>query len=149
MKYVIPAAFALSLVAGGLAQAQTTAPNANGTNPPTTVSPSSPAVTNPSATNPASTNRSTTGALGVPGTNNPNSNAAVATTGNGGSNSTHLASGANSFTQGEARSRIQSKGFSQVNNLKLDNQGIWRGTATKDGKSVQVALDYQGNVVAQ
>ncbi|PDT32562.1 hypothetical protein CO656_25015, partial [Sinorhizobium sp. FG01] len=27
--------------------------------------------------------------------------------------------------------------------------GVWQATAMKDGKSVAVALDYQGNVTAQ
>jgi hypothetical protein len=58
-------------------------------------------------------------------------------------------SGANSFTEGEARRRIEDKGFGQVADLKLDEKGVWRGTASKDGKSVAVALDYQGNIVSQ
>jgi putative membrane protein len=57
--------------------------------------------------------------------------------------------GHNSFTMGEARRRIQASGFSQVSELKRDNQGIWRGQAQKDGHPVSVALDYQGNVVGQ
>jgi putative membrane protein len=56
--------------------------------------------------------------------------------------------GANSFTEDQAKSRIQDAGFAEVSNLKLDDQGIWRGQASKGGKSVSVALDYQGNVVA-
>jgi len=57
--------------------------------------------------------------------------------------------GRNSFTRGEARRRIAAAGFSDVKALKKDSQGIWRGTATKGGASVGVALDYQGNVVSQ
>ncbi len=57
--------------------------------------------------------------------------------------------GANSFTEGQARSRMESAGFASVSGLKLDNQGIWRATASKNGKSVNVALDYKGNVVSQ
>ena len=56
--------------------------------------------------------------------------------------------GANSFTEGQAKSRIQDAGFSDVSALTKDDQGIWRGQATKDGKKTAVALDYQGNVVA-
>lgn len=59
------------------------------------------------------------------------------------------APGANSFTEGEARRRIESNGFQNVMDLKKDDQGIWRGKATKDGKQTPVALDYRGNVVAQ
>ena len=57
--------------------------------------------------------------------------------------------GANSFTEGQARARIEERGFAQVTDLKKDDQGIWRATAMKDGKSVAVALDYQGNIVGQ
>ena len=56
--------------------------------------------------------------------------------------------GANSFTEDQAKSRIQDAGFSDVSALTKDDKGIWRGQATKDGKNTTVALDYQGNVVA-
>jgi hypothetical protein len=57
-------------------------------------------------------------------------------------------SGANSFTEGEARKRLESHGYSNVTGLAKDDQSIWRGKAMKDGKAVDVALDYQGNIVA-
>jgi hypothetical protein len=57
--------------------------------------------------------------------------------------------GSNSFTEGEAKSRIEAKGFSNVSGLQKDNDGVWRGHATRDGKQVEVSLDYQGNVVAR
>ncbi len=57
--------------------------------------------------------------------------------------------GRNSFTMGEANRRIQASGFSDVKDLKVDGQGIWRGHAMKDGQAVPVALDYQGNVVSK
>lgn len=56
--------------------------------------------------------------------------------------------GANSFTEDQAKSRIQDAGYSDVSALTKDDKGIWRGKANKDGKSAAVALDYQGNVVA-
>ena len=59
------------------------------------------------------------------------------------------AKGANSFTESQAQSRIAAKGFSHVSSLKKDQDGVWRGTATKNGKSMNVGLDYQGNVVAR
>jgi hypothetical protein len=55
--------------------------------------------------------------------------------------------GKNSFTESQAKSRLEAAGFADVSDLKLDDQGIWRATASKDAKPVQVALDYQGNVV--
>lgn len=57
--------------------------------------------------------------------------------------------GANSFTEGQATDRITEKGFADVKGLAKDNDGIWRGKATKDGKAVDVSLDFQGNVFPQ
>jgi hypothetical protein len=54
--------------------------------------------------------------------------------------------GANSFTEVQAKGRIEKKGFSNVTELKKDNDGIWRGRAEKDGKKVSVSLDFEGNV---
>ena len=56
--------------------------------------------------------------------------------------------GANSFTEGQAKSRFEEKGFSNISGLQKDNAGIWRGRAEKDGKTVSVSLDFQGNVFA-
>ena len=52
--------------------------------------------------------------------------------------------GANSFTEGQAKSRIEAH-----DQLKKDRDGVWRGTATQSGKSVKVSVDFQGNVVSQ
>ena len=57
--------------------------------------------------------------------------------------------GANSFTESQAKSRIESHGFTNVGALKKDSDGVWRGTATQAGKSVKVSVDFQGNVVSQ
>ncbi|MCA1494640.1 PepSY domain-containing protein [Sinorhizobium alkalisoli] len=57
--------------------------------------------------------------------------------------------GANSFTEAQAKARIEEAGYTDVAGLKLDEKGVWQATAMKDGKSVSVALDYQGNVTAQ
>lgn len=54
--------------------------------------------------------------------------------------------GKNSFTESQAKSRIEKAGYSDVMGLKLDDQGVWRSTAKKDGKDVGVSLDFQGNV---
>ena len=55
--------------------------------------------------------------------------------------------GANSFTEAQARQRMEDQGYSGITDLKQDAQSIWRGTARKDGVSMPVALDFQGNVV--
>jgi hypothetical protein len=65
-----------------------------------------------------------------------------------GNNASQPVAGANSFTEGEAKSRIEARGFSNVSELKKDDQGVWRGKAMQDGKMVDVALDFQGNVIA-
>ena len=57
--------------------------------------------------------------------------------------------GANSFTEGQARERISKAGFEDVQQLKKDDQGVWRGQAKKSGQQVGVALDYRGNIVQQ
>ena len=54
--------------------------------------------------------------------------------------------GANSFTEGEAKSRIEARGFANVTQLRKDEQGIWRGKAQRNGTMIDVALDFQGNV---
>jgi putative membrane protein len=55
--------------------------------------------------------------------------------------------GANSFTENQARSRLARNGFSDVGRLTKDAEGIWRGHAKKNGKEVEVAIDFQGNIV--
>jgi hypothetical protein len=57
--------------------------------------------------------------------------------------------GANSFTEAQAKDRIEQAGFSQVAGLRKDDQGIWRATATKGGAQVNVSLDFRGNVTTQ
>src|SRR5690349_25045235 len=55
--------------------------------------------------------------------------------------------GHNSFTEGEAKSRIEKMGFANVSDLKKDDDGVWRGRAVKGGQTVDVSVDYQGNVI--
>ncbi len=59
------------------------------------------------------------------------------------------AAGANSFTEGQAKARLEERGFQAVSALTKDKDGIWRGTATQNGQPVEVAVDYQGNIVAK
>lgn len=55
--------------------------------------------------------------------------------------------GANSFTEAQAKDRIASHGGGSVSALTKDADGIWRGTASKDGGEQKVAVDFKGNVV--
>jgi len=56
--------------------------------------------------------------------------------------------GANSFTEGQAKSRIEAKGFKDVSDLQKDDRGVWRGKASQHGKAMNVSVDFQGNVVS-
>jgi len=57
------------------------------------------------------------------------------------------AAGANSFTEGQARSRIEAAGYTNVTELRKDDQGVWRGRGTRNGVTAAIGLDFQGNVV--
>ena len=72
-----------------------------------------------------------------------NNNQAVATTS---ANAVMPAKGANSFTMGEAQGRIEKSGFTNVSALTKDQDGVWHGTAQRNGASTPVWLDYKGNV---
>src|SRR3954469_6026676 len=78
---------------------------------------------------PANPNASTP-AVSSPNANNPGAPAA----------------GANSFTEGQAKSRIEGAGYSNVSGLQKDDNGVWRGKADKAGTKADVSVDFQGNV---
>jgi hypothetical protein len=59
------------------------------------------------------------------------------------------AAGANSFTESQAKDRIEKAGFTEITGLRKDDQGIWRANAKQGDKQVNVSLDFRGNVVAQ
>ena len=85
------------------------------------------------------------GTMAKNGTNTVNARTVKTTEGN---NPGAPVTGANSFTEGQAKSRIEARGFTNVSALAKDDKGIWRGSAMQNGTSVQVSLDFQGNVVA-
>lgn len=64
-------------------------------------------------------------------------------------NSAAPVQGANSFTEAQAKDRIEKAGYASVSALKKDASGIWQGTATKAGLQTTVMLDFQGNVVSK
>ena len=92
----------------------------------------------------ASTPNTTTTNTATAANQNAPTNPAVKTT--EGNNPGAPAAGANSFTEGQAKARIEARGYANVSELAKDHEGLWRGKAMKDGKSVNVTLDYQGNV---
>ncbi len=116
---IVIGALALSALAAG---AQTTTPTA----PP---SPTAPNTTIPSTTTP-----STTSPLPAP---------------RAGVDSQAPLPGANSFTEAQVRERLESNGYSAITGLRKDEQGIWRGTAMRQGANTPFALDYRGNISQQ
>lgn len=56
------------------------------------------------------------------------------------------AKGSNSFSEGQAKSRIADRGYTHVSDLRKDDAGVWRGSAQRNGQPVHVWFDYKGNV---
>ena len=127
MKYV-PTALVLALLAtGAVAQTTPATPSSTGSS----MAPAGTAMT-PSGNGQAAASG--------------NDNQVVATTG---ANAAQPAHGANSFSMREARRRIARHGFTQVADLRKDENGVWRGTAMMQGSKANVWLDYKGNVGQQ
>ena len=64
----------------------------------------------------------------------------------GQNNSDKPVAGRNSFTEGQAKSKIEEAGYTGITDLKKDDDGVWRGMASKGGASTDVSVDFQGNV---
>ncbi|WP_246694923.1 hypothetical protein [Methylobacterium sp. WL6] len=79
----------------------------------------------------------------------PNTDHANATVVTGAGANVKLERGANSFTEGEARRRLDQAGYHEVKNLKKDGDGIWRGDALMGSKPASVGLDFKGNVAVR
>ena len=73
----------------------------------------------------------------------PNNNAVNSP---GQDNSNAPVAGRNSFTEGQAKSRIEGAGYTNVSELKKDDNGVWRGKASKGGSTANVSVDFEGNV---
>lgn len=63
-------------------------------------------------------------------------------------NSDAPVAGRNSFTEGQAKSALEKAGYSGVTDLKKDDNGVWRGKASKGGSAASISVDFQGNVNA-
>ena len=57
-----------------------------------------------------------------------------------------LETGSNSYTEGQARSRMEANGFTAINNLRKDDNGFWRATATHGSSFGDLAMDFQGRI---
>jgi len=128
MKSLFAATIMVLGAGSAIVQAQPANQNAvtPGTRPSTTAT--APTTTAPATTAPAATSSTTS-----------HSTASTAAP----------VAGANSFTESQAKSRIEAAGYSDVSGLAKDTNGVWRGKAAKAGKNVDVALDYQGNITAR
>ena len=60
-----------------------------------------------------------------------------------------VAAASNSFTEGEAKGHIEKAGYADVTGLTKTPDGLWTAKAKKDGKAVDVALDFKGAVTAR
>lgn len=78
-----------------------------------------------------------------PAQSGPNNNAVNSS---GQNNSNAPVAGRNSFTEGQAKSKIEGAGYGNVTALKKDDNGVWRGKADKGGSPTDVSVDFQGNV---
>ena len=78
-----------------------------------------------------------------PAQSGPNNNAVNSS---GQNNSDAPVAGRNSFTEGQAKSKIEDAGYTNVTELKKDDKGVWRGQASKGGSANAVSVDFQGNV---
>ena len=146
MRRILLAGLALPfLVAPALSQTANQAGGQNVTKPPAAAG----TVTTPTPMAPF-TGMTVTTPVTPHGTVAPQTGASTAmtpTTSTTGSVSTTAgAPGANSFTASQAKSRLEDKGYTAVSDLKKGEDGIWRGTAMRDSKSVPVSVDYKGDI---
>jgi hypothetical protein len=87
----------------------------------------------------------TASAQNPPAQSGPNNNAVNSS---GQNNAAAPVAGRNSFTEGQAKSKIEDAGYTNVTELKKDDNGVWRGKASKSGAMADVSVDFQGNVNA-
>ncbi len=138
MKSLMFAITAAGLLTSGVCFAQATqAPDPGKTTPTTTSTPTVSGTASQLGSTASGAAQRASNAATI------NSNQAVATSS---ANEPMPAKGANSFTMNEAKARIQRDGYSNVDNLSKDNDGVWRGKAQKNGASTTVWLDYKGNI---
>ena len=76
----------------------------------------------------------------------PQSNGAVNTDAN--KTNADVAPASNSFTEGQAKGHIENAGYTDVTGLQKTADGIWVASAKKNGKSVNVSVDFKGAVTA-
>jgi hypothetical protein len=53
---------------------------------------------------------------------------------------------ATSYTESDAKSLFEARGYSNVHGLHRDAFGIWHGTAMRNGSTFKLSLDVEGKV---
>ncbi len=48
------------------------------------------------------------------------------------------------FTEQQARAHLYHLGYTGISGLTKDENGVWHGSASKDGKTLTVAVDVKG-----
>ena len=136
-------AMGLALAIASPSLAQTTPPPASVTTPSPAAAPSPNAMpgsaqTSPAVTSPAQTTQAPGAIISPPAATPPTTTQRAAAP----------VAGANSFTEAQARSRIEAAGYSQLANLRKDDAGIWHAQARHAGASVTVSMDFRGDVTS-
>ena len=62
---------------------------------------------------------------------------------------TETAPAGNPFTMEDARKHLMQQGYTNISELVKDAQGKWVGSATKEGKTVPVAVDVNSGVTTK
>jgi hypothetical protein len=65
------------------------------------------------------------------------------------SGATETAPAGNPFTMEDARKHLMQQGYTNISELMKDAQGKWVGSATKDGKTVPVAVDVNAGATTK
>lgn len=140
MKPVLYGLVGVALAAGAACAQTTTAPTTTPRPGMTTTAPQVPAQRAPYSKAPnAFSSTDNTGKAAASG----DFNQAVSTTSQ---SADTPARGANSFTESQARSRMEAKGYTNISGLSKNADGVWEGKAEKNGRQTSVWLDYKGNV---
>lgn len=132
MQRILMAGFALALAAvPAMAQTGQSGAAGRGGSDTQSTSPNMQAPTGAGATNPGATSPS------------------AATTGAAQQNTATPSAGMSAVTEAQARSKLESQGYTNVTGLMMGTDGMWHGKAMRGSASVNVGLDGKGNVVAR
>jgi hypothetical protein len=143
MRILIVAAVAASMTTSAFAQTQPTRPSAYAT------APIMPSAFSTSAINPCYSSFNPTSPC-YSGTSYPSYSAVAPFEFPNKANSKATYEGANSLNEDQVKLRIEAKEYSDVAELRKDDRGIWRGKAKlKDGRSVDVTFDLEGNIYSE